>query len=219
MISRVPPSAPSRLHPAVRLPGPARLLIGVGERGTAGAAAPGRHPAPHQAPAPPGRGRPRHPGRADPAPAQKASGAPAGHARHCSPVAPAAWPERSGPTSTGWAGHRSAPRSPRSSSGSPPRTPHGETSGSRANCSNSATGPAPDGFRLEKSGSRLLTPPGSTWRHLFFPPGKGSETRMAQARASLSTRRHVLPPEFRPSDTFSGTGRVRSGWISALLVR
>src|SRR5262245_62479169 len=39
MISRVPPPALSDLHPAVRLAGPARPLIGVEERGTAGAAA------------------------------------------------------------------------------------------------------------------------------------------------------------------------------------
>src|ERR1017187_6129563 len=56
MISRVPPSALSDLHPAVRLAGPARPLIGVEERGTAGAAARGRRPAPHQASAPPGLG-------------------------------------------------------------------------------------------------------------------------------------------------------------------
>ena len=77
MISRVPPSALSDLHPGLRLAGPARPLIGVEERGTAGAAARGRRAAPHQASAPPGLGRPRRPGRADPAPAQKAAGAPA----------------------------------------------------------------------------------------------------------------------------------------------
>ena len=88
MISRVPPSALSHLHPGLRLAGPARPLIGVEERGVAGAAARGRRAAPHQASAPPGLGRPRRPGRADPAPAQKAAGAPAGHARHRAPVAP-----------------------------------------------------------------------------------------------------------------------------------
>jgi putative transposase len=36
-------------------------------------------------------------------------------------------------------GRRSAPKSPRSSSGSPPRTPPGDTSGFRANCGSSAT--------------------------------------------------------------------------------
>jgi putative transposase len=49
MISRVPPPALSDLHPAVRLAGPARPLIGVAERRTAGAAARGRRAAPHQA--------------------------------------------------------------------------------------------------------------------------------------------------------------------------
>jgi hypothetical protein len=47
-----------------------------------------------------------------------------------------------GPTRTGRDGHRSAPRSPPSSSGSPPRTTAGDTSGSRASCSSSATGSA-----------------------------------------------------------------------------
>src|ERR1039457_1076761 len=42
MISRVPPSALSHLHPGLRLAGPARPLIGVEKRGTAGAAARGR---------------------------------------------------------------------------------------------------------------------------------------------------------------------------------
>jgi putative transposase len=49
MISRVPPSALSDLHPALRLAGPARPLIGVDERGTTGAAARGRRAARHQA--------------------------------------------------------------------------------------------------------------------------------------------------------------------------
>ena len=88
MIARVPPPALSDLHPHLRLAGPARPLIGVEERGTAGTAARSRRPAPHQAPAPAGLGRPRRAGRADPAPAQKAAGAPAGHARHRAAVAP-----------------------------------------------------------------------------------------------------------------------------------
>ncbi|HUY51545.1 MAG TPA: hypothetical protein VMV92_38550 [Streptosporangiaceae bacterium] len=49
------------------------------------------------------------------------------------------WPGN-GPTRTGWAGRRAAPRSPRSSSDSPPRTTTGDTRGSRANCSSSVTG-------------------------------------------------------------------------------
>jgi hypothetical protein len=49
MISRVPPSALSDLHPALRLAGPARPLIGVDERGTTSAAARGRCAARHQA--------------------------------------------------------------------------------------------------------------------------------------------------------------------------
>ena len=76
MISRVPPSALSDLHPAVRLAGPARPLIGVEERGVAGAAARGRRATPHQASAPPRLGRPRRPGRTGQAPAQKAARTP-----------------------------------------------------------------------------------------------------------------------------------------------
>src|ERR1035441_6874650 len=90
MIARVPPPALSHLHPGLRLAGPARPLIGVEERGTARAAARGRRPAPYQAPAPPGLGRPRFPRRANPAPAQKAADAPADHPRHRAPVAPPA---------------------------------------------------------------------------------------------------------------------------------
>src|SRR5450755_4661224 len=66
MISRVPPSALSDLHPAVRLAGPARPLARLQERGVAGAAARGRRAAPHQSAAPPGLGRPRCARRADP---------------------------------------------------------------------------------------------------------------------------------------------------------
>ena len=88
MIARVPPSPLSDLHPGLRLAGPARPLIGVEERGVAGAAARGRRAAPRHSAAPAGLGRPRRPRRADPAPAQKAAGAPASHARHRAPVAP-----------------------------------------------------------------------------------------------------------------------------------
>src|ERR1039457_5676590 len=55
MISRVPPSALSDLHPAVRLAGPARPLGRLQERGAAGAEARGRRAAPHQSAAPSGR--------------------------------------------------------------------------------------------------------------------------------------------------------------------
>ena len=183
-VSRVPPSALSDLHPGLRLAGPARPLIGVEERGTAGAAARGRRPAPHQAPAPPGLGRPRHPGRADPAPAQKAAGAPAGHARHRAPVAPPPGQKEVDLPRTGRAGRRSAPRSPRSSSGSPPRTPHGDTSGSRANCSSSVTGPArprsagssrrcgsrrlPSGVPIRPGGSSCTPKPRPCWPPTSF---------------------------------------------------
>src|SRR5260370_37528835 len=47
---------------------------------------------------------------------------------------------RSGPIRTGRDGRQSAPRSPRSSSGSPPRTTAGDTRGSKVSCSRSATG-------------------------------------------------------------------------------
>src|SRR5580658_5170637 len=65
MISRVPPSALSDLHPTVRMAGPARPLARLQERGVAGAAARGRHAAPHQSAASPGLGRPRCAHRAD----------------------------------------------------------------------------------------------------------------------------------------------------------
>src|SRR2546430_15973076 len=69
MISRVPPSALSDLHPALRLACAARSFVGVQGHRVAGAAARGRRAAPHQSAAPAGLGRPRRPRRADPAPA------------------------------------------------------------------------------------------------------------------------------------------------------
>jgi len=66
MSSRVPPSSRSDLHPGLRLAGPARLLIGVEERGAAGPAARGRRAAPRHSAAPAGLRRPRRPRRADP---------------------------------------------------------------------------------------------------------------------------------------------------------
>ena len=88
MMARVPASALSDLQPGLRLAGPARPLIGVEERGTAGAAARGRRAAPRHSAAPAGLGRPRSPRRPDPAPAGKAAITPAGHPRNCAPVAP-----------------------------------------------------------------------------------------------------------------------------------
>src|SRR6266480_3058405 len=52
------------------------------------------------------------------------------------------WSPRSGPIRTRQDAHRSVPRSPRSSSGSPPSTAAGDTSGSGASCASSATGSA-----------------------------------------------------------------------------
>src|ERR1017187_2373085 len=88
MISRVPPSALSDLHPAVRLAGPARPLTRLQERGVAGAAARGRRAAPHQSAPPLGLGRPCCARRADPPPAAKAADAPAGTPRYRPAVAP-----------------------------------------------------------------------------------------------------------------------------------
>lgn len=82
MISRVPPSPLSDLHPAVRLAGPARPLARLQECGVAGAPARGRRAAPHQSAAPPGLGRPRCARRAHPVPAAKAADASAGHPRY-----------------------------------------------------------------------------------------------------------------------------------------
>jgi hypothetical protein len=79
MIIRVPAPALPHLRPALRLAGPARPLIGVEKRGTAGAAARGRRAAPGTSAAPARLGRPRNPRHADPAPASTAAVAPAGH--------------------------------------------------------------------------------------------------------------------------------------------
>src|SRR5437868_6167223 len=79
MIIRVPPPALSHLRPALRLAAPARPVIRLQGRRTAGAAARGRRTAPRQSPSPAGLGRPRGPHRTHPAPASKATDAPAGH--------------------------------------------------------------------------------------------------------------------------------------------
>ena len=142
MISRVPSPALSDLRPGLRLAGPARPLVGVQERGAAGAAARGRRAAPHQSAAPAGLGRPRGPRRADPAPARKAAGAPAGHARHRAAVAPPPGhpevdlPEPDGPA----AGQRRDRRADRAARHRERLA--GGTSGSRASCSSSVTGSA-----------------------------------------------------------------------------
>ena len=56
MITRVPSPALPDPRPALRLARPVLPLVGVEERGTAGAAARGRRAPPHQAPAPAGLG-------------------------------------------------------------------------------------------------------------------------------------------------------------------
>jgi hypothetical protein len=87
VISRVPPSALSDLHPAVRMAGSARPLARLQERGVAGAAARGRRAAPHQSAAPFGLGRPRCARRPDPPPAANAADASAGRPRYRPAVA------------------------------------------------------------------------------------------------------------------------------------
>src|ERR1017187_1962475 len=87
MFTRVPSPALPDLRSALRLAGPVRPIVGVQERGTAGAAARGRSAAPEQSAAPAGLGRPGGTGRADPAAAEKAAGTPASHARHRSTMA------------------------------------------------------------------------------------------------------------------------------------
>src|SRR5450755_3918509 len=78
MITHVPsPALPDlrpALQPALQPAGPARPIVSVQERGTAGAAARGRSAAPEQSAAPAGLGRPGGTGRADPAAAEKAAG-------------------------------------------------------------------------------------------------------------------------------------------------
>ena len=88
MVSRVPPPALPDLRPALRLAGPARPLVSVQERGTAGLAARGRRAAPHQSQAPARLGRPSRHGRADPVPAREAASTPAGHPWYRPSVAP-----------------------------------------------------------------------------------------------------------------------------------
>src|SRR5271165_5759925 len=88
MIICVPAPALPRLRPGLRLAGPARPVIGVEKRGTAGAAARGSRAAPDPSVAPARLGRPRSPRRADPAPASTAAEAPAGHPRHRPALAP-----------------------------------------------------------------------------------------------------------------------------------
>jgi putative transposase len=88
MVSRVPPPALPDLRPALRLAGPARPLVSVQERRTAGPAARGRRAAPHQAQTPARLGRPSRHGRADPVPAREAASTPPGHPRNRPSVAP-----------------------------------------------------------------------------------------------------------------------------------
>src|SRR5271166_1453777 len=88
MIICVPAPALPRLRPGLRLAGPARPVIGVEKRGTAGAAARGSRAAPDPSAAPARLGRPRTPRHADPAPASTAAEAPAGHPRHRPALAP-----------------------------------------------------------------------------------------------------------------------------------
>jgi hypothetical protein len=101
MISRVPASALSDLHAALRVAGPAQPLARLHERGVAGAAASGRRAAPRQSAAWPGLGRPRCARRADPPPAATAADASAGHHRVLPCDGTAAWSPASGPARTG----------------------------------------------------------------------------------------------------------------------
>ena len=82
-------------------------------------------------PAPARLGRPRNPRRTHPAPASKAAEAPARHSRHRPALAPQPGHPESGPIRAGRDGRRSAPRSPRPSSDSPPGTTSGGTRGSK----------------------------------------------------------------------------------------
>jgi hypothetical protein len=114
MIIRVLAPALPRLRPALRLPDPARPVISLQRRRPARATARGRR-------------------------AAKGASAPAGHPRHCPAVAPAPGrpqvdlpePDR---TATGQRRDRRAHRAARHR-----ETTAGDTSGSKANCSSSAT--------------------------------------------------------------------------------
>jgi hypothetical protein len=122
MIIRVPAPALPRLRLALRLAAPARPFSALQRRRAARAAARGRRAPPRQSPAP--ARRPRNPRRTHPLlPAKLRRHRLVTPAPSCAGTA--AWSPGSGPLRAGRDGRRSALRSPRLSSDSPPRTSSG----------------------------------------------------------------------------------------------
>src|SRR6266702_573350 len=148
MIGRVPSPALPDLHPALRLADPARPLAGLRGHRAAGAAARGCRAAPYHAQAPAGPGRSRGPRRV----IRLLPGSLRMH-RLVAPGTVMRWHRRL--VTRKWTYPHLAGRPPVGAEiaaltgGSPPRTPPGGISASRASFSSSVTGPArppSDGF-------------------------------------------------------------------------
>jgi hypothetical protein len=197
MISRVPPSALSDLHPAVRLAGPARPLDRLQERGAAGAPARGRRAAPHQSAAPPGLGRPRCARRAHPAPAARAADAPAGHPGYRPAVAP-------------------PPGHPEMDLPEPDRTAAGQRRDRRADRATRHREPQP-GLPADPGRTGQARPPGRRIHDPAGPPGAedtpGAEAAHRCNLAAVPARAGRGDAGRRPSSTW--TARRRSSGCTA----
>ena len=186
MIIRVSPPALSHLRAAMQLAGLARPVVGHQGRRAARAAARGRRAAPDQPETPPGLGRPRGLRRADPAAAARLRCiAWSPRTRSCAGIAASS--PGSGPTRTGPDGHRSTTSSPRWSCGWRRRTRAGDTRGSRASCSNSATGSAPR--RSGGSSSATADPTGAETAHRHQLAAVPAHAGHQHARGRLLPRR------------------------------
>ena len=225
MIIRVP--ALALPHVCSALAGPGRPVIGLQGRGAARAEARDRRAAPRQSQAPARVGRPGGPRRADPAPAGERCGYTGWSRPAPSCAGTAAWSPASGSTRTGQDDRQSARRSPRSSSGSPPRTAAGVTSGSRVSCSNSAPGQRihrPQGcsakrplrIRVQHRNSHR-EPPARTSRSRPRPrqrhPARAGSARATTGTAALPRGQTPADParhrqQRHRADTQCGTGRL-----------
>jgi hypothetical protein len=188
MIIRVSPTALPHLRPALRPACPARSVIGLQGCGVARAAARDRRASPHSSAAPAGLGRPRGPRRTDPAPAGKSCGCTGWSLPALSCGGIAVWPSGSGPTRTGQDGRRSAPRSPPSSNGLPPR--------------NHDWGIQEDPRRASQArppGQRIHHPPGPQGAE--DPSGTGTAHRARRGGSSCRLRHRRCSPPISPTWT------------------